>query len=132
MRYIRYVGLAHIRQITAQDWRSVGITADPVVWSGRNGFAVAVDSLTEDQIRKAIDPDPSFVITGEGDEGDFTPAPQTIDMTPSQLDQAVNNPVDVLDLANAGSDASQTGSGPTPTRPTEMTDEVGIRPSNIK
>lgn len=104
MRYVRYIGLAHIRQITAQDWRSVGINGDTVVWSARNGFSVPLDSLTEDQVTKAIDPDPEFVITG-ADE-DFTPQPQTTDMTPSQLDQTVENPVDVLALANDGENPS--------------------------
>lgn len=112
MRYIKYIGLAHIRQITASDWRSVGIAGDTVVWSARNGFAVPLDSLTEDQIRKAIDPDPEFIISG--DDEDFVPQPQNIDMTPAQLVQAVEEPVDVLALANNGPDVSPSGSGPTP------------------
>jgi len=104
MRYIKYIGLAHIRQITAQDWRSVGLTGDTVVWSARNGFAVPLDALTEDQIRKGIEIDPEFVITG-GDE-DFTPQPQTRDMTPSALVQTTENPVDVLALANGTDNVS--------------------------
>lgn len=107
MRYVRYIGLAHIRQITAQDWRSVGINGDPVVWSAYNGFAVPLDSLTEDQIRKAIEPDRDFVITGEdGGDEEFTPHPQQTDMTPAQLDQTVENPVDVLGIANGDANVS--------------------------
>jgi len=110
MRYVKYIGLAHVRQITAQDWRSVGINGDTVSWSAYNGFAVPLDSLTEDQISKAIDPDPEFVITG-ADE-DFTPQPQRTDMTPSQLDQTVQNPVDVVAMANADTDGSTANSEP--------------------
>ena len=102
MRYIKYIGLAHIRQITARDWRSVGVTGDTVVWSAQNGFAVPLDALTEDQIVKGIENDPEFVITG-ADE-DFTPEPQATDMTPSQLVQTTQNPVDVVAWANGDDD----------------------------
>ena len=83
MRYVRYIGLAHVRQITARDWRTVGISGDTVSWSAYNGFAIPADQLTDEQIRKAIENDPEFVITGEDD---FTPQPQNSDMTPSALD----------------------------------------------
>ena len=113
MRYVRYIGLAHVRQITTQDWRSVGLTGDTVVWSARNGFAVPLDALTEDQIRKGIENDPEFVITGEGDDQkEFVPKPQQDDMTPSALDQVTENPVDVLALANGPDNASADNSGP--------------------
>jgi hypothetical protein len=114
MRYVRYIGLAHIRQITAKDWQSVGINGDPVVWSAYNGFAVPLDSLTEDQIQKAIEPDSDFVITGEGDDNgeEFTPQPQTRDMTPSALQQVTENPVDVLGMANGADNVSTADSEP--------------------
>lgn len=105
MRYIKYVGLSHRRMISASDWRSVGIAGDTVVWDASNGFAVPLDVLTEDQIRKAIEPDAGFVITG-GDE-DFTPAPQTRDMTPAEVAQATEAPVDVVALADAGPNVSE-------------------------
>lgn len=104
MRYVQYIGLAHIRQITAQDWRSVGLTGDTVVWSAFNGFAVPLDSLTEDQIRKGIEVDQDFVITG--DDEDFDPQPQMRDMTPSALQQVTENPVDVLAIANGAENVS--------------------------
>lgn len=112
MRYIKYIGMAHIRQITARDWRSVGLTGDTVVWSAYNGFAVPADSLTDDQISKAITPDKDFVITGEDSDGnEFVPQPQNTDMVPSQLDQLVNNPVDVVDMLEGGSVVSPDDSG---------------------
>jgi hypothetical protein len=114
MRYVRYIGLAHIRQITAQDWRSVGINGDAVAWSAYNGFAVPLDALTEDQLQKAIYNDPEFVITGEGDDQneEFVPKPQTSDMTPSALQQVTEAPADVLGWANGGDLASTADSGP--------------------
>lgn len=109
MRYVKYVGLSHQRMITAHDWRSVGITAETVVWNAFNGFAVPADQFSDDQIRKAIDPDDGFVLTG--DDEDFTPVPQTRDMVPAEHAQAVENPVDVVDLANGGPDPSGDDSG---------------------
>src|SRR4051812_17532067 len=104
MRYVKYIGPSHARVITANDWRGVGIGADTVVWSAHNGFAVPLDSPTEDQIRKAINDDPELIITG--DDEDFTPKPQTRDMTPAQLVQNTETPVDVVATLNGDADAS--------------------------
>lgn len=101
-RFIKYIGPAHVRQITAQEWRQVGITADTVVWGGFNGWSVDASNFTDDQIRKAIEPDSNFVIVGvdEGDEPQpvlndrATPtsvAAGDFDLTnPEDLDRALN------------------------------------------
>jgi len=104
MRYVTYIGLAHIRQITSQDWRSVGLTGDTVVWSAQNGFAVPLDQFSEDQLQKGIYVDKDFVVTG-GDE-DFTPKPQSTDMTPAALQQVTENPVDVVAMLNGDDEPS--------------------------
>lgn len=109
MRYVKYVGLSHQRMITAHDWQGVRINADAVVWNAQNGFAVPLDRFTEDQIRKAIEPDPHFVITG-ADE-DFEPVAQNRNMVPAEHAQAVADPVDVVALANGDAGASTTASG---------------------
>lgn len=109
MRYVRYIGLSHRRMITSGDWRSVGITGDTVVWEAANGFALPLDAFTDDQIRKAIDPDDNLVITG--DDEDFTPEPVRGDMTPAQALQTTQEPVDVLAVANGDDDVSRTDSG---------------------
>ena len=112
MRYVRYIGLAHQRQITAADWRTVGINADTVVWNAFNGFAVPLEMLTDEQIRKAIEPDQNFVITGEGEDQDDEFKPDltaTHPMTPQQLEA---NGVDILgadervQVSTTGSEAS--------------------------
>jgi hypothetical protein len=102
MKYVRYVGLSHVRIISATDWRHVGIEGETVVWSAQNGFAVPADTLSDSQMDKAITPDPEFVVTDD----EFTPAPQNRDMTPGQVVQAVENPVDVVAMANGDDDAS--------------------------
>jgi hypothetical protein len=102
MKYVRYVGLSHVRIITAQEWKSVGIQGDTVMWSAQNGFAVPVDSLTEDQMSKAITPDAEFVVTDD----DFQPTPQVRDMTPAQVTQLVENPVDVVAMLNGDENPS--------------------------
>lgn len=113
MRYVRYIGSAHERQITASNWRSVGINGETVVWSAFNGFAVPLEQFSDDQVRKAIDPDPFFVITGDEDE-EFVPSPQHQAMTPDQVVQASENPVDVVEYLDNGSNASPSGSGAVP------------------
>ena len=112
MRYVKYIGPSHERQITARDWRSVGIQADTVVWSAFNGFAVPLDQFSDDQIRKAFDNDPYLVVTGEDEE--FTPTPQNRAMTPDQVVQVTENPVDVVEYLEGGPDVSPIGSGATP------------------
>lgn len=112
MRYVRYVGLAHVRMLTAADWRSVGINGETAVWNAQNGFAVPLDFFTEDQIAKGIDADPELIITG--DDEDFEPQPVNRDVTPSMARQIVENPVDVPGMLDGAERASTTGSGPTP------------------
>lgn len=96
MRYVKYIGLSHERMITAADWRSVGIAGDTVVWSAHNGFAVPLDSFSDSQLDRAIYPDPELIVTAEDE--DFTPAPQNRTMTPGQVAQAAEGPVDVLGM----------------------------------
>ncbi|MET0416548.1 MAG: hypothetical protein ABW022_11065 [Actinoplanes sp.] len=133
MRYVRYIGPAHQRQITAREWAQAGIQAETVVWGPFNGFAVSLDQLTEDQIRKAIDPDPFLVITGESEDGDdkeFVPMPtQTETVTPAMLeagrvdlmdDESRERATDIVteDGQDPGGDRSTprttTGGGPAP------------------
>lgn len=109
MRYVKYIGPSHIRHITARDWRSVGINADSVVWSAQNGFAVPADQFSDDQIRKAIDPDQYLVLTG--DDEDFIPQPQTQDMTPAQVTQVAQTPLDVVAVLEGDQIVSRDESG---------------------
>jgi hypothetical protein len=105
MRYIQYVGLSHQRMITAQDWQSVGIQGETVLWNAQNGFSVPLDRLTEEQIRKAIEPDAHFIITGDA------PVPQSMDMVPAQAAAAASNPVDVSAMLEGYSNVSVDDSG---------------------
>jgi hypothetical protein len=109
MRYVKYIGPSHIRQITARDWRSVGINADTVVWSAQNGFAVPADHFSDDQMSKAIENDQFLVLTG--DDEDFTPQPQARDMTPAQAAQTAENPVDVVAVLEGDQTVSRDESG---------------------
>lgn len=109
MRYVKYVGLSHRRMITAADWRSIGLTGDTVVWEARNGFAVPADQFSDEQMRKAIEPDQDLILTG--DDEDFAPKPQYSDMTPAQLTQTAENPVDVVAVADGDQIVSRDESG---------------------
>jgi hypothetical protein len=111
-RWIKYIGPAHQRIITAANWRSVGVNGETVVWSAYNGFTVPADSLTEDQISKAIDGDSQFVIVGE--EDDFRPQMFSHDMTPALAAQTAENPVDMFALLDGSDNASTADSGVVP------------------
>lgn len=105
MRHVKYVGLSHQRIITATDWRMVGLHGETVVWNAQNGFSVPLDRLTEDQIRKAIEPDASFIIT------DDQPVHHTTDMVPAEADQAAQNPGPAITLDDTTDDVSTDVSG---------------------
>ncbi|MET0418700.1 MAG: hypothetical protein ABW022_22015 [Actinoplanes sp.] len=94
MRYVKYIGPSHRRGITADDWKTVGINGETVWWEGRNGFAVPLEQFTDEQIKKAIDPDPFLVVVGEDEDPktfnrDLTPAEAvspTVDLNAAVLD----------------------------------------------
>lgn len=92
-RYVRYVGPVHRRVITESDWKGARLQGTTVVWEASNGFAVPLDQFTDEQIKKAIEKDSNFTITGEDE--DFEPQPAPYDMTPREHRQSIENPVDV-------------------------------------
>lgn len=108
MKYVRYTGRAHRRVISQADWRGARLKGDQVIWEAQNGFAVPLDQFTDEQIKKAIEPDPDLVIT----EGGFEPSFSNQDMTPWELQQSVENPVDVMALLNGDDRASMADSEP--------------------
>lgn len=109
-RYVRYVGPAHRRVISSADWRSVRVNADQIVWEAQNGFALPVDMFTEDQIKRAIEVDEHLVITEEGDG--FEPTYRPYDMTPRELRESIENPVDLVAVLNGDAPAPAGISGP--------------------
>jgi hypothetical protein len=127
MRYVKYIGPAHIRQITAADWRSVGISAETVQWSAFNGFSVPMDHFSEDQMRKAIDPDQFFVLTAEDE--DFTPTPQSRDMTPAQVTQVTETPLDVVAVLEGDQIVSRDDSGASTVAPSRSNTPPGDAPT---
>lgn len=79
MRYVKYVGLAHRRIITADEWRGIGMDAQTTVWGPENGFSVPADQFTDNQMRRAIEADDNFVIVGRDDEPEVLPGNVTGD-----------------------------------------------------
>lgn len=93
MRFVRYVGPAHRRMISSADWKSGRMSGDTVVWDASNGFVVPIDQFSDEQIKKAIEPDASLMIVEMDDDFEVKPGPY--DMTPREYAQWVENPVDV-------------------------------------
>jgi hypothetical protein len=129
MRYVRYIGLAHVRQISAADWASAGIKAETVQWDFTNSFMVPADKFTDEQLEKVINPDTGFIVIGTDDE------PKRLEhhMTPAQagsprisLSRVTADDGDTDgagDTENASTDASRASTGApggsaTPTRRT--------------
>lgn len=121
MRYVRYVGLAHSRQITADDWRRVGINAGTIEWNAFNGFAVPFDQFTDQMIRKAVERDPHLIVTGEGEdqEQEFVPDVTSANrpMTPQEFEAPR---VDIL----AGDDPENASAGNTEAFPDGVNDNA--------
>lgn len=68
MEYVRYIGTAHRRQITADDFRAAGHRDQGTVeWSYRNNFSVPVDQFSDKVLDEVIRPDASLVIVGGED-----------------------------------------------------------------
>jgi len=108
MQFVKYIGPSHVRQITAQEWRQAGLTGDTVIWGNFNGWAVDAEQFTEEQIRRAIDPDPNFVIVGT-DEGD-EPKPVLNDRaTPTTAAAGEFNLLEDSDLDRALSTTTEDG-----------------------
>lgn len=106
MRYIKYIGPAHVRQITAAEWRQVGINGETVQWNAWNGFSVPADQLTDEQIRRAIEPDQYFIITGDEDE-----APKMV--SPAMTGETAQGPVvDTVALMDGADVSTATVDGP--------------------
>jgi hypothetical protein len=65
MGYVKYIGLATIRQITADDWAKVDVTdMETVTWSKANGWTVPDSKFTE-SAWPFIDADKNFVRIGD-------------------------------------------------------------------
>jgi hypothetical protein len=62
--YVRYTGTAHVREITARDWRRAGVKEGKTVrWDASNGHRVPVeelDFLDDDQFNRYIKSDASL------------------------------------------------------------------------
>ena len=96
MQVVRYRGLAHVRRITADDWKSVGCPeGESVEWSWENGFELPSSMFTTDQIAKGIAPDPHLVLVEVSElRGRLAQK-----MTPAQAAKAAINPMAVIQTA---------------------------------
>lgn len=79
--YVKYIGLAHARLITADEWRQAGVSdGETTVWDHTNGHAVPADKFG-DRAMALIRQDGGFVVVGS-DEDLTLPLPHQ--MTPGQ------------------------------------------------
>lgn len=118
MQYIRYIGLAHMRMITSDEFRQAGYpNVETQSWSYLNNFSVPIDNFTDDVLEGVIKPDPSFVVVG-GDE--YRPRMLERQMTPAEAVAPRINMMGAVGAGNASAGLSGatpqgfTGSGPTP------------------
>lgn len=86
MQVIKYIGLAHRRVISAEEWAAAGVTGmGTVEWSYMNNFSVPIDHFTDDALRVAIEPDNFFIVSGGDDPRElFRRRPR---ITPQEADR---------------------------------------------
>lgn len=64
-KMVRYMGTAHIRQITAMEWQKVGVNdMETVVWHKANNWTVPASKFS-DEAWPFIEADEKLVVTGE-------------------------------------------------------------------
>lgn len=80
MRYVQYIGLAHVRRITASEWREVGVEMETVQWDASNGYKVPLEKFSEDVQRRFIEPDRTLIIVGQEWEPEAVDASLTANM----------------------------------------------------
>ena len=81
MEFVKYVGTAHRRVISADDFRRAGFPDQgSVEWSPLNGFSVPVDSFAEGVLDGVIHPDRSLIIVSDY----VMPLSSTLRQTPAQ------------------------------------------------
>lgn len=118
MQFIKYVGTAHVRMITADEFRLAGFPdMETKSWNFANNHAVPIDDFPGDVLEKVITPDPFLIVVG-GKEHE--PRNLGYPMTPGQ---AAGPRIDMTgamraETPSAGlsgrSEQGFTGSGPTP------------------
>lgn len=125
MQYVKYVGLAHVRRITADEWKRAGITdMETLFWGPENGFMVPLENFSETVVRKFIEPDSGFIIVGQDEEPEAVDPSLTADMahegakiariTDEQRRGDVDNTPGGIGGAPVGPDTSATISGASP------------------
>lgn len=106
MEFIKYIGTAHRRVITADDFRRAGFANQGTVeWSYANNFSVPLNDFSDDVLRRVIHGDPMLVVMG-GEAHEPRYLGQR--MTPAQAAGAR------IDIAGAmvREEASESNSGP--------------------
>lgn len=69
MQFVKYIGTAHRRGITVEDWKRAGFpNQDAVWWGAENGWAVSADQFSDDIMNKVIKPDRGLVVINTDEE----------------------------------------------------------------
>lgn len=63
-KYVKYVGLSDVRIIRKEDWATIDVEHDDVVWDRKNHFTVPADSLPK-RVLEYCERDPELVIVSE-------------------------------------------------------------------
>ena len=118
--YIRYIGNSHIRGITVEEFRNVGVTDQDsdVWWNRKNHWTVPRANLTDDAYNYAVKHDPELILVGgDKEEGAVSEdamgdrAPLAAGMTPMPP-----GPEQPGDYVGGGSISGGSGEGSASTR----------------
>jgi hypothetical protein len=110
VKVIEYIGQAHIRRISARDWRLAGVKGTDVEWSWENGFGLAAEGFSVDQLATLATMPDQFVVV----DMDALPARLPFRQTPALARQArvagmaaVIKPAEVVESDDEDDDVEQ-------------------------
>lgn len=62
--YIRYVGTSTVREITREQWKSIGVDAPTVRWRPANSWTLNANILPEQALQHVRDMEPELLFVG--------------------------------------------------------------------
>jgi hypothetical protein len=79
MKVVEYTGAAHVRRISARDWRFAGVKGTDVEWSWENGFGLDAGGFSAEQLATLATMSDQFAVV----EMDALPARLPFRQTPA-------------------------------------------------
>jgi hypothetical protein len=94
-KYVKYIGLSHVRSISRDDWRKAGVNnQESLVWDRANGWTVPLSRIT-DEAWPFIDADSELLVVDHLRSDEPRPTEDPIVSEGDQITGAVAEAVQV-------------------------------------